>query len=179
MSSTNAKRSGSQGRFKKAGRTPSLCVLLVEDHADTRLALEKLLKGLGHRPEVAQNMAEALLLGCAEREKIDLLLSDIGLPDGDGWELLSQLRERGCCPKRAIAFSGWGSRVDLLKSKAAGFEAHLTKPLSLAVLEAALLEKRQGALDNNPLLGAVSTISQKAKTIRGQKWIRGPTLRPR
>src|SRR5215472_11129302 len=102
MSSTN-ERSGSQGRFKKAGRTPSLCVLLVEDHADTRLALEKFLEALGHRPEVAQNMTEALLLGCAEREKIDLLLSDIRLRNGDRWELLSQLRERGCCPKRAIA----------------------------------------------------------------------------
>jgi len=109
MSSTNAKRSGSQGRFKKAGRTPSLCVLLVEDHADTRLALEKFLKALGHRTKVAQNMAEALLLGSAEREKIDLLLSDIRLPDGDGWELLRQLRECGCRPKRAIALSGWGS----------------------------------------------------------------------
>ena len=123
-------------------------MLLVEDHPDTRLALESFLKALGHRPRVAQNMAEGLMLGCAENKEIDLLLSDIRLPDGDGWELLSELRERGCSPKRAIAISGWGSRADLLKSKAAGFEAHLTKPLSPAILEAALSEKPQGALDN-------------------------------
>ena len=137
MSSANEEVE-SEGRLEKGQRSPSLRVLLVEDHADTRVALEKFLKALGHRPKVAQNMEEALLLGCAENRKFDLLLSDIRLPDGDGWELLLRLRESGCCPKRAIALSGLGSRQDISKSKAAGFEAHLTKPLSPSTLKAAL-----------------------------------------
>ena len=121
-----------------AKRPRSLRVLLVEDHPDTLRALELFLKMLGHRPTLAKSMQEALQVGCAEDGKFDLLLSDLRLPDGNGWELLLQLRERGCCPKRAIAVSGWGSEEDRARSHAAGFEAHLVKPFTPSVLEAAL-----------------------------------------
>jgi CheY-like chemotaxis protein len=63
---------------------------------------------------------------------------------GDGWELLLMLRERGIAPERAIALSGWSSQEDLLNSKAAGFETHLKKPLAPGVPEAAL-SNRNGA----------------------------------
>src|SRR6516225_2143177 len=106
-----------------AKRPRSLRVLLVEDHPDTLRALELFLKMLGHRPTLAKSMQEALQVGCAEDGKFELLL---------------QLRERGCCPKRAIAVSGWGSEEDRARSHAAGFEAHLVKPFTPSVLEAAL-----------------------------------------
>jgi CheY-like chemotaxis protein len=133
-------------RFGKARGLHSLRVLVVEDHPDTLRALEIFLRGLGHRPDLAQNMQEALQLCSGENQKFDLLLSDIRLPDGDGWELLLKLRERGIAPERAIALSGWSSEEDLQRSKDAGFEAHLKKPLAPGVLEAALLQKQRGAL---------------------------------
>jgi CheY-like chemotaxis protein len=132
-------------RFGQAQRPHTLRVLVVEDHPDTLRALEIFLRALGHRPELAQNMQQALQLGSDERQKFDLLLSDIRLPDGDGWELLLKLREQGCAPERAIALSGWSSQEDLMKSKAVGFEAHLIKPLMPAVLEAALLHRNGAA----------------------------------
>jgi CheY-like chemotaxis protein len=141
------KRSRSEKRFDNAERLHSLRVLVVEDHPDTLRALEMFLKALGHRPELAQNMQEALRLGCGENEKFDLLLSDLRLPDGNGWELLLQLRERGCAPERAIALSGWSSKEDFMRSKAAGFEVHLIKPFTPGILEAALLQK------NGPVIG--------------------------
>lgn len=85
-------------------------------------------------------MREALDLAVSENQLFDLLLSDIGLPDGDGWELLRRLNAAGCRPRRAIAVSGRGTAKDLERSQAAGFDQHLTKPLELAVLEAILRE---------------------------------------
>ena len=140
-------RSISEERLDDAGHPHSLCVLVVEDHPDTRQALGMLLKMLGHRPMLAQNMREGLSVGCAADKEFDLLLSDIQLPDGDGWELLLRLRERGRCPKKAIALSGWGSKEDLVRSKAAGFEIHLVKPLTPGALKAVLSQRDGDALD--------------------------------
>jgi hypothetical protein len=64
-----------------------LCVLLVEDDASIREGLNKLVNTLGHRAHITQNVREALELAVSENEAFDLLLSDISLPDGDGWEL--------------------------------------------------------------------------------------------
>jgi len=134
-------RSKSERLFDKAERPHSLRVLVVEDHPDTLRALELFIKALGHHPTLARNMQEALLVGSAENEEFDLLLSDLRLPDGDGWELLLQLRKCGCCPKRAIAMSGWSGTEDFMRSKTAGFEAHLIKPFTPKVLQSALLQK--------------------------------------
>jgi PleD family two-component response regulator len=65
-----------------------LRVLLVEDDASIREGLNKLVNTLGHRAHITQNVREALDLAVSENEAFDLLLSDISLPDGDGWELL-------------------------------------------------------------------------------------------
>ena len=148
MKSTDG-RSKSEERLDDGVRRHSLCILVVEDHPDTRQALGMLLKMLGHRPTLAQNMHEGLSLGCDADRGFDLLLSDIQLPDGDGWELLLRLRERGRCPKRAIALSGWGSKEDLMRSKAAGFEVHLVKPLTPGALKAVLLQKDGEAIPAN------------------------------
>jgi CheY-like chemotaxis protein len=137
-------RDGSERRSpENLQRIRPLRILLVEDHADTRHALKRFVTALGHQAKFAQNIREALLLVDAETQRFDLLLSDLRLPDGDGWELLRRLEERGCRPARAIAVSGWGSKEDVLKSQAAGFEAHLVKPLAPDLLEATLRETEE------------------------------------
>jgi CheY-like chemotaxis protein len=73
-------------------------------------------------------------------ETFDLLLSDISLPDGDGWELLRRLSYLGLRPRRAIAISGRCSIQDLARSQEAGFDHHFCKPVEMAVLEAILRE---------------------------------------
>ena len=117
-----------------------LRVLLVEDDASIREGLNKLVNTLGHRAHITQNVREALELAVSENEAFDLLLSDISLPDGDGWELLRCLSEAGLRPWRAIAISGRCSMQDLARSREAGFDRHFCKPVEMAVLEAILRE---------------------------------------
>jgi CheY-like chemotaxis protein len=117
-----------------------LRVLLVDDDAIIRKALNKLLEALGHRAHVTQNVREALEFALSENETFDLLLSDISLPDGNGWELLRRLIDGGRRPWRAIAMSGQSSMEDLAKSQTAGFEQHLLKPVAPAIVEAILRE---------------------------------------
>jgi two-component system, chemotaxis family, CheB/CheR fusion protein len=112
-----------------------LRILLVEDHGDTARVMYRLLTAEGHEVHSAANMAGALEL--AGRHRFDLLLSDLGLPDGSGWELMRELHSRGVRVP-AIAVSGYGQDMDLQKSREAGFAAHLTKPVSLTKLAEAM-----------------------------------------
>ena len=102
--------------------------------------LELFLQALGHQTDLARNVREGLALAADRRKRFDLLLSDLHLPDGDGWELLWRLRKVGREPRRAIALSGWGSQEDLTKSQRAGYQAHLVKPATAETLKAALAE---------------------------------------
>jgi CheY-like chemotaxis protein len=122
-----------------------LRILLVEDDAGMRGGLNRLVNGLGHRTHITQNMREALDLAIVGNQTFDLLLSDINLPDGDGWELLQRLRDSGRRPWRAIAMSGQCSMEDLARSREAGFFHHLCKPVEDAVLEAILREATEEA----------------------------------
>ena len=122
-----------------------LRVLLVEDDATIREALNKLVDALGHRAHVTQNVREALEFALSKNETFDLLLSDISLPDGNGWELLRCLIDGGRRPWRAIAMSGQSSMADLARSQTAGFEQHLRKPVAPAIVEAILLEAAEEA----------------------------------
>jgi CheY-like chemotaxis protein len=111
-----------------------LRLIVVEDHANTADALKKFLKAVGYQVFVATDMASALTLASAI--EFDLLLSDLILPDGDGWELMQRLNaERHI---RAIAFSGHNSTEDLERSAQAGFIEHLPKPLCPEKLCAAI-----------------------------------------
>lgn len=110
---------------------------MVEDYEDTRRAVEIFLQTCGHRTQVAGCLQKALDLA-ATGTHFDLLLSDIRLPDGNGWDLLKRMEEAGLRPKQAIDMSGWSSETDLAKSKDAGFQTHLIKPLAPEILEAAL-----------------------------------------
>ena len=112
----------------------SLRILLVDDHPDTCAALEKLLTLRGHSVVAAHTMRTAL--AAAARDSFDLLISDVGLPDGNGMDLLRYLRAMR--PIRGIAISGFGMDADISKSLEAGFAEHLVKPVKLEKLEAAI-----------------------------------------
>jgi len=117
-----------------------LHILLVEDHDDTRRGMELFLRAHGHRTQVAAGVQEALDLAATFDTRFDLLLSDLQLPDGNGWDLLRRLEEGGWRPQQAVAVSGWGSDMDVAKSKSAGFRTHLVKPITPQVLEAVLAQ---------------------------------------
>lgn len=108
---------------------------VVENHEDTLDAIKMFLEAQGHTVEAARDMKTTLKV--APQSKFDVLISDIGLPDGDGWELMKVLREK-IPGLKAIAMSGYGMRADLDKSKAAGFASHLIKPFGPAELNEAL-----------------------------------------
>ena len=91
-----------------------------------RVALDAFFEVLGHRARFVGDVASALR--AADAEPFDVLLSDIGLPDGDGWSLLRQLEDAGCRPPLAIAMSGFGLDEHVRRSKEAGFAMHLVKP---------------------------------------------------
>jgi signal transduction histidine kinase len=115
-----------------------LHILVVEDHADTALALTELLKTRGYRVTIAGSIAAALEAVAASA--IDLVISDLGLPDGSGQDLMRELVARHGL--HGIALSGYGMEEDVQRSREAGFDSHLTKPVSLETLEAAIQQVR-------------------------------------
>ena len=121
---------------KTTGETAQqgLKILLVDDHQDTCAALEKLLVRRGHLVAATHNVRSAM--ETAVRNKFDLLISDIALPDGSGVDLMRQLRAISAIP--GIAISGFGNNGDIERSLQAGFSEHLIKPIKLDDLEAAI-----------------------------------------
>jgi PAS domain S-box-containing protein len=109
-------------------------ILLVEDDRDTRETLRELLLEHGFEVVTADSVASAAREFGAH--VFDLVLCDIGLPDGSGLDVPAKLRT--IRPVRAVALSGYGMAEDVSRSRAAGFVAHLTKPISLERLEATL-----------------------------------------
>jgi len=109
----------------------SLSILLVEDHGDTAETMVSLLEIFGHRVQRAGDVAAALDI--AARGNFDLLISDLGLPDGSGLDLMRKLRSRGLLWP-AIALSGYGQEKDLEQSRNAGFQVHLVKPVGISRL---------------------------------------------
>jgi len=103
-------------------------LLLVEDHADTARVMANLLSGEGYAVQTAGDVASALEL--ARQNRFDLIISDLGLPDGSGLDLMRAIRADGCAV-RAIALSGYGMEEDVRKSREAGFLEHLTKPVDV------------------------------------------------
>ena len=114
--------------------TRPLRILLVDDHQDTCVALERLLVRRGHLVAAAHNVHSAM--EAAARNSFDLLISDIALPDGTGTELMTYLRAMSPLP--GIAISGFGMNGDVQKSLDAGFIEHLVKPVKMENLEAAI-----------------------------------------
>jgi CheY-like chemotaxis protein len=117
-------------------------VLLIEDHADTAEAMSELLRILGYRVSVAGTVAQALTLAASASDglpgdgQIDLVVSDLGLPDGTGFDLMRELADR--YRLRGIALSGYGMEEDIRRSRESGFAKHLTKPVNPQALQSAL-----------------------------------------
>jgi len=114
----------------------SLRLLLVDDHADTRRILSRLLGKCGHEVSTADCGESALRL--METERFDVIVSDIGLPDTSGYELVREAKRRQ--PVQGIALSGFGMEEDVRRSLEAGFDYHLTKPVEFHELRS-LLQK--------------------------------------
>jgi PAS domain S-box-containing protein len=118
-----------------AARAP-LRVLLVEDHEPTIDVLRRLLTRAGHQVTTATTVA--LAMRAAEKAKFDVVISDLGLPDGTGFQLMEDLRDTHSL--RGIALSGYGMDEDLKRARDAGFAAHLTKPVDFQRLQQAVNE---------------------------------------
>ena len=102
-----------------------LSVIVVEDHADTAEGLRRFLSTVGYHVYIAPDVASAHAL--AKAVEFDVLLSDLRLPDGTGWDLMEELSAEG--PIRAVAMSGLTSEEDVARSLRVGFLDHISKPL--------------------------------------------------
>jgi two-component system, chemotaxis family, CheB/CheR fusion protein len=111
-----------------------LRLLLVEDHVDSAELLAEMLQSHGHTVSVATSVSAALTL--ASEQEFDVIVSDVGLPDASGYDLMQQIR--ALYPMKGIAVTGSGRASDVERGRAAGFSMHLVKPVTLRRLEAAL-----------------------------------------
>ena len=113
-----------------------LRIFVVEDHRDTLQSLKIYLEQMGHIVFSARSKAEALKE--IPRANCHVLISDINLPDGDGWELMEEIQNLR--PSYAIAISGYGMKADRERSAESGFRHHLVKPVFPPKLESLLEE---------------------------------------
>jgi PAS domain S-box-containing protein len=109
-------------------------VLVVDDHEDTVYVLHRLLESMGYQLATARSAAAAL--NHVASNDIDVLVSDIGLPDASGHDLVRQVKKLRNVS--AVSISGFGSKTDIQNSRDAGFYAHLTKPLDFDLLHATI-----------------------------------------
>jgi len=131
----SSRKNGETTSFARKHKQP-LHILLVEDHEPTRTSLTQLLMRRQHKVAAAASMTEARAL--AAKENFDVLISDIGLPDGNGADLMKELGSRRNL--KGIALTGYGMEQDIVKSHSAGFAAHLTKPVRIESLDNTLSE---------------------------------------
>jgi len=126
-----------------ASASPSRKILLVDDNRDSVVSLSLLLKHSGHQVVTAHNGEEALRQAVETRP--DVVLLDIGLPDLNGYEVARRLRQdpRGAA-SYLVALTGWGQESDRQRSKEAGFDHHLLKPVEFAALTKLLAEMPRG-----------------------------------
>lgn len=126
------------------GERKGLRILIVENHPDTVRWLRLFLEDLGHTVGAAGGVKEAR--AALETGEWEVLISDVGLPDGKGWELL----EQGKYPQLrcAIAMSGFGMNADSARSRSAGFQHHLLKPFKTTELEIILEKAASGPPGN-------------------------------
>jgi CheY-like chemotaxis protein len=125
MAAVGIAQVGIDGKFLRVNET--LCQTL----GYTAQALTRLLKSLSHEVVCAHSGEEGLRR--AAQNNFDLMISDIGLPDFSGWELLRRLRQVSAV--KAVALSGFGTEEDRRRSRSAGFVAHLVKPVDVIRLE--------------------------------------------
>jgi signal transduction histidine kinase len=132
MESKSPASLNSRAETKAAKR--SLSILLIEDDEPTRQTLVRLLTTRKHKVIAVGSLAEARDISC--KEKFDAVLSDVGLPDGNGCTLMAELRDN--YGLKGIALTGYGTGQDIENAKKAGFVIHLIKPVHAESLENAL-----------------------------------------
>jgi CheY-like chemotaxis protein len=116
---------------------------VVDDNVDAATTLHVLLRSLGHETRVAHDGMAALDI--AREFRPDVILLDIGMPGLDGYEVARRLRAMNHGETfRIVAITGWGQEADRTRSKEAGFDLHLVKPVDPGVL-VSVLEQRNGA----------------------------------
>lgn len=124
----------SDGGGEAAGEAPNRYrVLLVEDHHDTARVLARLLRGNGHEVTTAHSVAGGL--AALRGQGFDVVVCDIGLPDGTGIDLIREVRQEHGLQMPAVALTGFGMEEDVSRTRAAGFNDHLTKPVNFVRLE--------------------------------------------
>ncbi|MEX3915500.1 response regulator [Paraburkholderia sp. BR10872] len=130
---TAARGEGTAATAELRGRHPvvAMNILLIEDHEDTAEVMSQLMRAGGHEVAVAGSVAGALALTASMA--FDLVVSDIGLPDGSGIDFIRAFRAQSTAP--AVALTGFGTDDDVRRSVEAGFTAHLTKPVNFEQLE--------------------------------------------
>lgn len=123
----------------------NLRILLVDDHADTRMVMSRMLGRRGYRVVEAGSVADALAR--YDEQPFDLVVSDLGLPDGSGHDLMVRLQAIRQVP--GIALSGYGMEADIERSREAGFDRHLTKPVDFNLLDNAIqmVRAKKGGTD--------------------------------
>ena len=119
---------------KPTGKRHGLRVLVVDDHHDTCVGMKMMLERRGYDITIANSADQAVQK--ADADNFDMVISDIGLPDRSGYELMRELRATKGVP--GIALSGFGSEDDIAKAREAGFAEHLTKPINFDRLEEAM-----------------------------------------
>jgi two-component system, sensor histidine kinase len=122
------------------GRSPGKVrrVLVVDDNVDAAAMLAALIRQLGHEVEIVHDGSAALR--AVEGYRPEVILLDIGMPGMNGFEVAQRLRELRRVPRlRIVAVTGWGKPEDRERSRAAGFDMHLMKPVELSEIQQALL----------------------------------------
>ena len=127
------------GKSRVSARVPgkptkALRILLVEDHGDTRRTLCRLLRHFGH--EISEADCTERALEIVRSKAFDVILSDIGLPDGSGYDVISQAKQKQRV--KGIALTGFGTDEDIRRGREAGFDFHLTKPVDFHELRSVL-----------------------------------------
>ncbi len=122
------------GRKQEASFTVApLKILLVEDHPESAIIIAKLLESKGHTVTKADSVAAAL--EACTSSSFDIILSDVGLPDGTGYEFMEQFRALYGTQVPSVALTGFGMDEDIAQSLEAGFNEHLTKPVNFQKLD--------------------------------------------
>ena len=111
-----------------------LRILVVEDHSDTLQALSRLLSHFGHEISLADGAQNALNI--INSKEFDVVLCDIALPDGSGYDVIAEAKRRR--PIKAVAITGFAATEDIERGKKAGFDFHLSKPVDFHELRAVL-----------------------------------------
>jgi two-component system, chemotaxis family, CheB/CheR fusion protein len=127
-------------------------ILLVEDHLDTQRAFAAILRSWGHTVSARASVAGGL--GFLKENDVDVVVSDIGLPDRNGYDFINEARQRS--PELiAIAVSAYFTNADQKRGRDAGFDMYFAKPVDLMELQHVLERLQSSTANNGSVEGAI------------------------